>query len=160
MKLIPNFLPEDLFKQLQSIVQGHEFPYYYVGHTGYHDDKSDFYFEHRLYDEQQQTSQFFHSILMPILGQMNYTYLLRAKINMYSKNDKEIYTAYHRDLNTPHQVAIFSFNTNNGFTAFEGSDEKIPSVANQLAIFDGSRTHCSVAQTDENIRINLNIDLQ
>lgn len=159
MRLIPNFLNEDIFKQLQGLLLSHEFPYYYLGHTGSKHDKSDFYFEHMLYDNQQQTSPSFHNLLMPIIGQMNYNLLIRAKINMYTKKDKEIYTDMHVDHFIPHQVALFAFNTNNGFTAFEDG-EKIPSVANQLAIFDGSRKHCSVAQTDENLRINLNINIQ
>ena len=159
MRIINNFLSEDTFKQLQSIVLSHQFPYFYSANTGIQGDYSDFYFEHMLYEDQKQSSNFFHSLLMPIIGQLNYDYLLRAKVNMYTKKDKEIYTSYHVDSNASHQVALFAFNTCNGFTSFEDG-EKIPSVANQIAIFDGSRKHCSVAQTDENIRVNLNINLQ
>ncbi len=159
MRIINNFLSEDTFKQLQSIVLSHQFPYFYSANTGVQGDHSDFYFEHMLYENQNQTSQHFHNLLMPILGKLNFDYLLRAKINMYTKKDKEIYTSYHVDGDMPHEVALFAFNTNNGFTAFEDG-KQIPSVANQIAIFDGSERHCSVAQTDENIRVNININIQ
>ena len=65
----------------------------------------------------------------------------------------------HRDYAYPHQVALFSLNTCNGYTYFEDTKEKVPSIANQLVIFDGNRNHCSVAQTDENLRINININI-
>ena len=64
----------------------------------------------------------------------------------------------HTDLPEKHQVALYSVNTNNGYTLFENGD-KAPSVENQLVLFDGSLKHCSVAQTDENLRINININL-
>ena len=41
----------------------------------------------------------------------------------------------------------------------QDTKEKIKSLANQLIIFDGNRNHCSVAQTDTNLRINVNINI-
>ena len=64
----------------------------------------------------------------------------------------------HVDMPDPHTVALFSVNTNNGYTLFENGD-KIASVENQLVIFDGSIKHCSVAQTDKNLRLNININV-
>ena len=57
-----------------------------------------------------------------------------------------------------HMVALFSINNNNGYTLFENGD-KILSKENQLILFNGDLKHCSVAQTDENVRINININL-
>ena len=36
--------------------------------------------------------------------------------------------------------------------------EKIPSVENQLVIFDGHKKHCSVVQTDASARYIININ--
>ena len=72
---------------------------------------------------------------------------------------KHIYTEMHRDYAYPHQVALFALNTCNGYTYFEDTQEKVKSIENQLIIFDGTRNHCSVAQTDTNLRINLNINI-
>lgn len=66
----------------------------------------------------------------------------------------------HRDFDEPHTVALYSLNNNNGFTYFEDTKEKIPSVENQLFLFDGLRRHCSVSQTDTKIRANININLR
>ena len=159
MEVIKDFLNKDLFDNLQSIVLSETFPFYYSGFTGHRMDKSDFYFEHILYQEKQQVSQHFDDLLMPIIGNLKYNYLIRAKINCYTIKKESIYTEMHRDYSFDHQVALFSFNTCNGFTYFEDTKEKVESVANQLIIFDGNRNHCSVAQTDTNLRVNVNINV-
>ena len=58
-----------------------------------------------------------------------------------------------------HTVALFSLNTNNGYTEFENG-KKIKSEENSLVIFPGHLKHRSVNQTDENKRINLNINFK
>ena len=64
---------------------------------------------------------------------------------------------FHIDDKIKHKVALFTVNTNNGYTEFENG-EKIPSIENTLALFDGNVKHRSVVQTDENLRINININ--
>ena len=111
-----------------------------------------------LYYDNQQKSSYFNKILMPILGNLNFNYLHRAKVNCYTKKHKHIKTVMHTEMVEIHTVALFSVNTNNGYTLFENG-EKVVSVENQLVLFDGSIKHCSVAQTDENLRVNININL-
>ena len=96
---------------------------------------------------------------MPILGKLNFKYLHRAKLNLYTKQNKQIKTSYHTDWNKEHTVALFSLNTNNGYTEFENG-KKIKSEENNLVIFPGYLKHRSINQTDENTRINLNINLK
>ena len=64
----------------------------------------------------------------------------------------------HVDFPQKHRVALFSVNTNNGYTLFDNG-EKIQSIENQLVIFDGALKHCSVAQTDTNVRVNINLNI-
>ena len=45
----------------------------------------------------------------------------------------------------------------NGYTLFENGD-KFESKENTLLLFDGHLKHCSVAQIDSNLRINININ--
>ena len=158
MKIIENFLHKDLFYKLKSIVFSNSFPYYYNPYVGSPLDKSDFLFSHMLYDDKEQKSNYFDDLLMPIIGSLKFNYLIRAKINCYTIKKEFIYTEMHKDNEFDHQVALFSFNTCNGFTYFEKTQEKILSVENQLILFDGNKKHCSVSQTDTNLRINLNIN--
>ena len=159
MKVISNFLKnKEVFKDIQSMLLGDNFPYYYNNKTAGPEDKSDYFFSHILYEKNNQKSNYFNQILMPILGSLNFNYLHRGKVNCYTKKHKPIKTGMHTDMEKNHTVALFSVNTNNGYTLFENG-EKVVSVENQLVMFDGSIKHCSVAQTDENLRINININL-
>ena len=161
MKIISNYLPSDKFKELQKFVFSSEMPFYYnnkvVGDEK-EKEQNDFVFTHGFYDKNKQDSEYFNFIVMPILGRLNLNFLIRAKLNCFTKKNQFIHTKLHVDLNAPHSVALFAFNTCDGYTFFEDTQEKVKSVENQMIIFDGNRKHCSVAQTDTNLRINLNIN--
>jgi hypothetical protein len=159
IKLIDNFLEKNVFNNIKEILTNDKFCWYYQSTVGNKNDYTDFFFCHFLFENDQQVSPSFSNILMPILGKLNFNYLIRAKINLYTKKDKIIKTAFHKDFNEKHTVALYSVNTNNGYTLFK-NNQKIYSKENQLIIFNGSLEHCSVAQTDEKIRINININIK
>ena len=159
IKLIDNFLEKNVFNNIKEILTNDKFCWYYQSTVGNKNDYTDFFFCHFLFENDQQVSPSFSNILMPILGKLNFNYLIRAKINLYTKKDKIMKTAFHKDFNEKHTVALYSVNTNNGYTLFK-NNQKIYSKENQLIIFNGSLEHCSVAQTDEKIRINININIK
>ena len=164
MQIIPNFIED---KQIQediknTLIETRGIAYYYADGLANENDNSDFYFYHFLFHTDNGMpvcSPMFTKILSPILGKLKFKYLMRSKVNLYTKKSEFIQTGMHIDLDTSHMVALYSVNTNNGYTLFEDGT-KIESVENQMAIFDGSRKHCSVAQTDTNIRVNININFQ
>jgi len=160
MKIIKNFVEPNVFRHMKDLVFSHSFPYFYVPTVGSVRDRSDFMFQHLLFFDNKQNSDHFNLLMSPLLGRLDFNFLIRAKLNCYTKKDKFIYTDLHTDFYEPHFVALFSLNTCNGFTYFEDTKEKVPSIENQMCIFDGSRRHCSVAQTDTDLRINININLQ
>ena len=164
MQVIPNFIEN---KQVQenikyTLLKSREFPYFYEDCVGAPDDYSDFYFVHRLFhtdNDMPVCSPMFVKILSPILGRLKFNYLMRTKVNLYTKKSEFIQTDMHIDNTIPHMVGLYSVNTNNGYTLFEDGT-RIESVENQMVIFDGSRKHCSVAQTDTHVRVNININFQ
>tara|TARA_R110000751_G_scaffold41677_2_gene97563 strand:- start:42 stop:548 length:507 start_codon:yes stop_codon:yes gene_type:complete len=159
MEIIKNFIKDkNLADAIKNLLLSEDFPYYYKDTVGYSTDTSDYKFGHLLYANNEQLSKHFTQIAMPILGRLNFNYFHRMMVNCYTKKPTEIITGMHTDMPEEHQVALYSVNTNNGYTLFENGD-KVPSVENQLVLFDGSLKHCSVAQTDENLRINININL-
>ena len=161
MKVIPNFIEnESVAKTIKKILLGQRFDWFYLPTLVDKEDKNDFMFWHNLYSLNDNFySTHFQQILMPLLGRLSFNYVSRAKINCYPRKQKFEKTKFHTDLKQPHMVALYSVNTNNGYTLFEDGDNKIESVENQMVIFDGRLKHCSVAQTDENIRVNININL-
>jgi len=158
MKTIQNFLDIATFNNIKNTLLDSNFSWYYSHFTGNKNDYSDSFFYHYLFANDQQTSPYFNRVLIPIISKLNFNYLLRAKVNFYTKKSKFIKTEFHVDAEQEHTVALFSINTNNGFTLFKNGN-KVPSVENQMLIFDGKLEHCSVSQTDEKFRININIDI-
>ena len=158
MKIIENFLSEEKHKQILAIVTG-SFPYYYQASTADPNDKSYFFFGHNLYNDRQPNTESWtvFNLVLPLISKVSHEDLIRAKVNLYTKSVEPIITGFHIDQDEPHKVLLYSVNTNNGYTLFENGD-KVPSVANQALIFDGHLKHSSVTQTDENIRVNININ--
>jgi|TARA_R100000084_G_C4623339_1_gene134397 hypothetical protein len=161
MQILNNFLDKKKFQEIKDLIFSDSFPFYFndsiVGKNV--DQGKDFMFNHMFYSDDQQRSNHFNYVLMPILGRLNFNHLLRAKLNCYTKKNKFIHTPFHTDSESPHTVALFSLNTCNGYTYFKDTKEKIQSVENQVVIFNGLREHCSVAQTDTHLRVNININL-
>lgn len=157
MKIYENFLEKNLFAEIQKIIFNSDFAWYYNKNTAFENDNSNFYFYHILFLENQIRSTFFNKILIPLISKIEMKQLIRAKLNCYTKQNKHIYTAFHKDFPDYHNVALFSINTNNGFTYFKNKT-KINSKENVLLLFNGNMEHCSVNQTDENLRINININ--
>ena len=159
LKIVDNFLEKEQFNKIKNILTGNDFPFYYQNFIVNNEkNNSDFFFCHTFYRNNQQVSSFFNEIILPILYQIKFKTLIRAKCNLYTKKIKQIPHQYHTDFEEPHTVLLYSVNTNNGYTMFK-SGEKIKSVENQLIIFDGLLEHCSVPQTDEKIRVNININI-
>ena len=159
IKLIKNFIKEKpIFNSIKKLLMSKDFPYFYHDSTANEFDKSNFFFAHVLHINGEPRSSFFNQLAMPLLGRLNFNYLHRAKINLFTKQEKHFVSEPHRDMDANHYVALFSVNTNNGYTLFEDGT-KVPSVENQCLIFNGSLKHSSATQTDEKVRININLNL-
>jgi|TARA_R100000353_G_scaffold136382_1_gene96832 hypothetical protein len=159
MKVIKNFLDNQTYDTISNIIFSNRFPLFYNSTTGSDTDTSNYMFGHQFYLEGEQSSNFLGSIVTPLLNRLSFNKFIRAKLNFYVKNTKHIKTGFHVDSPNKHTVALYSINTNNGYTLFKNGN-RIKSVANQLVLFDGRLKHCSVNQTDENIRVNININLE
>ena len=159
MKIIHNLLKPSVFKDIQNFIfNSNNFPLYYLNNVGFKEDKSDFMFTHLFYVNDKQMSDFMPLIINPILDKLKPKKIIRAKLNCYTKKEKHIQTAHHIDYQQPHKVALFSLNTCNGYTYFKKSKKKVYSFENDCVLFNGLLEHCSVNQTDENLRINININ--
>ena len=157
-KIKENFLDQETFNTIKKEIE--LIPWYYSQHTGSTKDNSNYFFYHVLFaNGKVQSDHYFNFLLLPILGKLDFKYLHGAKLNLYTKQEKQLKTEYHIDDEIPHTVYLFSFNTNNGYTEFKNG-KKIKSKENTMAIFSGDLEHRSVNQTDKNTRINLNINLK
>ena len=159
MKLIQNFLDKKTFDDIYHLIQSPgNFNWYYTPNVAFHKDTYGFMFNHTFLNEDGIQSVYFNQIITPIINPLPIRYLVRAKANLYTKQDHNIKHKFHIDDSTldKYKVGLFSLNTNDGYTEFEDG-EIVKSVANQAYIFDGKRKHQSVTQTDTSIRVNVNV---
>ena len=156
LKIVKNYLDNEIYYILNKEINSDYFPLYYTNNVSYRHKKDSFMFNHIFYNNGVNSS-FFEKIVLPLIKPLNVKNLIRAKLNFYTNQKHQIKHVYHTDSEEDHKVALYSLNTNNGYTEFENGPI-VKSVANQLCVFDGKLKHRSVTQTDKDSRINININ--
>ena len=161
IEVVDNFLPEKIHRRIYEVLSDIEmspnFPWH-LAHTVTHGQKEDdysFYFFHLFYTQDQPQCQFYE-LLFPLLEKIDPKALIRIKANLYPNQGSVREHAMHRDFPYKHSGALYSLNTCDGYTRI--GDEKIPSVANRLILFDPSEQHCSTTCSDAKYRMNININ--
>jgi len=167
VQIFNNFLDQEVFLEIKKFIMSPRCQWRYVNYIAHKDGRdndNDGYFVHSFKDCHPQTFEDRYPesphfpLIAKILDKIQYQNILRIRSSLYPRRDVQKPDPFHIDYNFPHRVCIFYVNTNNGYTMFE-SGEKIPSVENQLATFDGSEKHCSVVQTDTPARYIVNINI-
>ncbi len=110
-----------------------------------------------LFHQNEVRSEHYNKILSPILGRLDFNYLIRAKINCYTRKEKHIEAGMHVDMNEKHFVAFYSLNTNNGYTKFDNGDT-VDSVENRFVSFPSKTFHTGTTCTDQKCRVVLNLN--
>ena len=170
LEIIDNFLDKENFLAIKNFIMSPRCQWRYVdfiAHKDGRDQDKDGYFVHSFKDCHPQTliDRFPESPKLPLLVKLmskikekiNYQNILRIRSSLYPRRDAQKPDPFHVDYDFSHNVCIYYLNSNNGYTMFENG-EKVPSVENQLVIFDGQKKHCSVVQTDTSARYIININ--
>jgi len=157
MKIIDNFLPKETADLIEEKMLCNTFPWFYEDCVNTAKDNKRFFFTHAIIKERVCYSGFYESIAAPILNKLQPNKISRIKCNLYPRENEQYIKGFHIDLPEKHKVLLYSVNTNNGFTLFENGD-KVPSIKNTALVFDGNLKHVGVPQTDEKIRMNININ--
>lgn len=169
IQIIDDFLPPSYHQGLCQLMNSDQFPWYYAnGVTSYGD--GDFFFTHNVFRKSEGgvNSDFwneFKPMIFLIEDKLKFhmTDLLRIKCNCYTNQNKKIDHKLHIDFpEVPHYTALYYTNTSNGPTVFKTDNgiETVDAVENRLIFFSGNIPHHSTLQTDSNVRINVNINLQ
>jgi len=159
-QIIENFLPPDLHNNyLKFFFEDEAMLFHYRGSIADKDDTSAFYFNRLLQAFNQIYDPLYFQLTVPLLYHGHVFNPQRSIVNCYIKQSTPVETGIHTDHSFDHHVLLYSVNTNNGYTVLDpnGKNIKVPSVANQAVFFDGNIEHMAVTQTDENVRININI---
>ena len=156
MKIIDDFLPEEEFNSIQSLLMGFEFTWFYQSGAVKPDD-----------GQYQMCHMFFQPDVGPncehidmwnnFMIKIGAKQCKRIKANLTFKTPTPEPTNYHIDY-PDIKTAIFYINTNNGYTEFQ-SGVRVSSVANRVCIFDSNLKHRGVTPTEgEHQRVVVNFN--
>ena len=159
MKIIDNFLDDDLATNLKDTMLSSNFPWFYCDNivSSQLDDR--YQFVHIFYKEGQPVSPFYNYLIdSGFLQNLSIASLIKIKANLQAKTS----TIEKNDLHTDHSfpnalTAIYYVNANNGYTYFE-DDQTIESKSNRIVIFPSDKKHSGTTCTDEKFRCVLNIN--
>jgi len=163
IEVIDNFLTEKEFSYIQETMLGPYFPWYYNNFIVSEEDESlNFQLIHNFYklnpNYGYQEICDLLELVQPILSKLNMFLLIRSKANLTTITDKHITSGYHCDFDYDCTTAIFYINSNNGYTIFKDTKEKVKSVPNRLLKFDTRMKHSGVSSTDEKRRVVINFN--
>ena len=152
-------MPSYQFKQLQSVMMGTDFPWYYNEGIRSQNEKDKYQFTHTLYDIRPPWNgeRDFYYLVSSFFINLGMRKLYRVKANLNPRTIFHSEGGYHTDDFPCPYTAVFYVNTNNGYTKIKGHG-KVKSVANRLVIFDSSLKHSGFSCTDEKIRVVLNFN--
>ena len=167
-RIINNLLDKESFLEVKKFIMSPRCDWRFLDFVASKEDytkgNKNGYFIHSFKDINPATNEDrfpespkFH-LMLKILEKMKFNKLLRIRCSLFPRRDVQERDEYHIDYPFPHTTGIYYLNTNNGYTMFENV-EKIPSVENQFAIFNGSEKHCTVVQTDTPARYIINFNV-
>jgi hypothetical protein len=169
-KIIDNFLSEENFKKIQSIILGNskfsDFPWFINYNVVDSDSESkclySYQFTHMIYNECCPKSKYFE-LMYPILNKLNIISLIKIKVNLNPVTKEKIQFDWHVDYKTKtnkFKTAIYYINTNNGKTLLRENDSmiEVDSVENRILIFDQNLEHTGTTCTDKKIRCLINFN--
>jgi len=163
--VIDNFLSREEFVTLKSHFFDQNLLWQYQNQTNYGkiecDDRFNFQMIHMFYQSPDIVSDHL-PIVYPILKKLNLEVLLRVKANLTTCSDSIQTYGYHIDI--PEKIskiaktAVFYINTNDGYTVFKDSQERVASIENRLVIFDADMHHSGTNCTNEKVRAVINFN--
>ena len=164
MKIFDNFLDKEIFFHIQNSVVYDEIPWFYNSGATHSakDNLKNYQLTHTIFVDQKITSQYFE-LFEPLLFRIKPLALIKIKLNLNLYCGEEIHEhGFHVDYNGPRDdimtTGIFYLNTNNGYTVFEESKEKILSKENRFLEFPTKMSHSGSTSTDVKNRIVLNLN--
>ena len=157
-QIIDNFLPEEIFKELQKLVVWNtSFPWYFNTNVSGVEKEGTWYGTHLAYHACKPQSSFFGKVA-PISDSFpDFRALIRIKANFYPRTDDMFEHGRHVDYEFENKAALLSLNTCDGFTRLEDGT-KVESGENRMLFFDPGQKHNSSTTTNERGRFNINFN--
>ena len=166
IKIIDNFLPEDIFNPLFDLMSSDTFPWFFNNSVLDPNDPSiekdsspdNYQFTHTFFNSSLNVIYTpHHSLLSPIIDKFKVKKLERVKANLNPRTSTNIKGGYHIDTDKNVTTSILYMNTNNGWTEFQGGD-KIDCVQNRIVTFNSNMMHTGYTCTDQKRKMVINFN--
>ena len=157
IKIIDNFLPEEEFKFIQSIMMSKEFKWYYIQGTAHLYDGL-YHMTHMFFETPVGPNCKHLDIWRTFMNKVKAEKCTRIKANLTFRTSEPDKSGFHIDYDDDGKTAVFYINTNNGYTEFE-SGVRVSSVANRACIFDSNLQHRGTTHSEggqQRIVVNFN----
>ena len=156
IEIIDNFLPEEEFNSIQSLMMGGQFNWFYTDGLTYDDDGL-YLMLHMFYQPKVGENSEYLPMWNTFMNKVEAKKCMRIKANLTFKTPTIELHPLHIDYEDI-KTATFYINTNNGYTEFE-SGVRVNSVANRVCIFDSNLQHRGTTHSEgghQRIVVNFN----
>jgi len=158
-----NFLEKNFFYNLKKFIINSDFNWFQKHKMVYEDKIDDLgYFTHSFYNDNNITSPFYNTLILPILFQLKAVSVIQVRANLLPSSFflQRRNTAYHTDYNTNSKTAILYLNTCDGGTELKLDNDEIfvNSVENRMLIFNTKILHRSVKANNAHFRYFINFN--
>ena len=159
IEVIDNFLEEDVFNEIEKILMGDKFPWFFNDFKNDDNDINNFQFTRTVVRGNGNIESKFIQYMKPFFDKLNIKKIFRIKINLTTRTEKLFNHLYHTDVSFQCTTSIFYINSNNGKTIFKNGEE-VNSVANRMVIFNSNLEHAATSHTDEKTRVVINFNYE
>ena len=159
VEVIDNFLPKDIFVEMQYKILANDFPWYYNNGIVGHHQKNKYQFVHTFFNCDINFSNLhneYYSFIDPCLHKLGVKHLKRVKANLNPKTIFHRNGGFHCDIKNV-TTSIFYINTNNGWTKFKDGC-KVECIENRMVIFDSNIEHAGFSCTDQKRKVVVNFN--
>ncbi len=158
MKVIDNFLPDDVFENIQNKLW--DTMWIFQKTVAIRRDKEEFensFYTHIAYKNDVPVSEMFeHLQYFHTDKRLGLRSMLRLVLNAYPYTPKLYEHSNHYDFFYKHKGAILYLNTCDGYTFVEG--QRVQSIANRVLLHDPSKLHHSTTTTNAQRRVICNLN--
>ena len=162
MKIKDNFLKQNVFNELQTLIMGASMVWSCNDDIDYKENDK-FQFTHLFYHVPIPRSMYFEKFenMLQIINPISLWWI---KANLLTTTPNIVEHEFHVDMEDVSEeklkqwtTSIFYINTNNGYTKFEDGT-KVESVANRFVTFSTNNKHSGSTCTDQKRRIVINFN--
>jgi len=165
IKVIDNFLPENLYNKISTFIKGSEIPWYFrEKDTELTKNKNGFY-SFCYYNDNRPDHDLYYEHIVPMWNLLGFedVGVVQVRATLVLRDIDTVSSAFHTDMSKSIKTcttAILYFTTCNAQTILKDKDgEKfIDSIENRLLLFDSNIEHRANYQTDVHKRFFINFN--